>query len=135
MSGKLVLFLAALLFLTPACAGPEKAGTADLGAEAAASNMFYASPEKVLAATKKALADYDLAVTGTKVLGPGTWSLAVKKGPTNEFPEEIDRIVVEGRGEDRAGVHIFIDRRFWQFWSGRLPWADTFFTQIHNRLP
>jgi len=135
MSGKLVLILAVVLFLAPACAGPEKAGTADLGGEAAASNMFYASAEKVLAATKAALADYDLAVTGTKVLGPGVWSLAVKKGPTNEFPEKIERVVVEGQGKGQARVHIFIDRRFWQFWSGRLPWAGTFFTQIHNRLP
>jgi|GEM_PF-3337719 len=135
MSRKLILFVAVLLFLSPACAGPEKAGTADLGAEAAVSNIFYAPGKNVLAATKAALADYDLAVTGTKALGPEVWSLAIKKGPTNELPEEIERVVVEGQGKGQARVHIFIDRRFWQFWSGRPAWAETFFTQIHNRLP
>jgi len=130
---RLTLVITALIFCLVACASGQKAQRS--GDDAAASRAIFAPASLVLKAAKLALGDYGLRVTETRPLGPKAWSLKVKKGPVCEFPEEIERVVVQGVEERKTMVHFFIKRGFFKRWSGEPAWADAIFTRIFERLP
>lgn len=130
---RLTLVLTALAFCLLACASGEKAHRP--GDDATASRAIFAPADLVLKAAKLALNDYNLRVVAAKPLGPKAWSLTIKKGPACDFPEEIERVVVQGVEERKTMVHFFIKRGFFKRWSGEPAWADTVFTRIFERLP
>ncbi|MDY6852705.1 MAG: hypothetical protein SV487_11620, partial [Thermodesulfobacteriota bacterium] len=124
---RLTLVLTALVFCLVACASGQKAQRA--GDDATASRAIFAPADMVLKAAKLAMSDYGLRVIETKALGPKAWSLKTEKGPACEFPEEIERVVVQDVEDRKTMVHFFIKRGFLGRWSGEPAWADAIFTR------
>ena len=131
---KTALLLSLILILALACASSDK--RPDPAEGAAASSKFFAAPQTVLKATKGALADYGLIVTGVAPMGTQAWNLQIKKGPASSLPGDLKQVMVRGVKTKETMVYLIVERSFLERWTGGKPdWAGTLFTRIYEKLP
>ena len=101
---------AALTILALACSSGGQARKQ--AQEAEFYRTIYARADLVLEATRKALGDYDLEVTGTRPLGPRSWSLTVKRGRHNDFPDDLEGVLIRGTAERETRVGLVVPTSF-----------------------
>ena len=101
----------------------------------AASRVIHAPAEIVLKAVRQALAEYNYDVTGVQRLGPQAWSLDIRKTNLNNFPDELDKVLIEAQGPRETSVQLMGPAGFFRRFSSGPEWADAFFIRVFDLLP
>jgi len=136
MRTRIGLVLASLVMLSLACAsgGPKGVTVKSENDAIVATQEYDQGAEAVLQALRQTLGPYGFVVTKTDRTDSGIWSLSVKKGVGNLFPEEVTRFVVQGADKRPTLIHILVRTSFFSRWPDEPEWADGFFTSVYENI-